>query len=211
MQKVILCVSLSGLILLSGCTSCQNNDKEIDNIFIEEEKKEITVKDKKAPKKANKEVAKKASKELPSSKSTFDVNITQEEDMEKSLAEVELSAINDIQPRIFEETQKIPECLENAGSKEEAFECSKSLRALNKDLIMTMGDFSEELPEEKGYDKDFIWNEETKIKMIQEIESGLQGMQTMRTCIESAKTPTDLDKCYDKPEHEEIKFEQKEI
>jgi len=186
MQKIILCASLSSLLLLNGCTSCQNNNK--DNIL----------KEKETEKEMKQEIDKKVTKGLQPFKYSFDTNITkEEEDIVKNLDEQEISVINDIQPRILEETQKIPDCLKNAESKEEAFECSKSLRELNKNLAMAMGDLSEELPEEKGYDKDFIWDEETKRNMIQEMESGLLSMRTMQACIESAKEPTDIDKCFD--------------
>jgi hypothetical protein len=83
--------------------------------------------------------------------------------------------------------------LENAETKEEAFACSQKLRDLNKELAMAMGDFSEEGIE--AYDKDFEWNEETKINMIQEIEAGTQAMQEMQTCMETSTSTEELDKC----------------
>jgi len=199
MQKIILCASLSALLLLSGCTSCQNNNNK-DNIFKEDNTKTSVNLKKEIPKETTQKITKKATEGHQPLKPSADANTTQaEDDIAGNLGELEIAVMKDIQPRIFEETQKIPACLESAETKEEAFECSKSLRILNQDLGMSMGDFVEDLPAVEGYAKDFIWNEETKTNMIREIESGLQGMQTLQTCINAAKTPEEMDMCLTEP------------
>jgi len=110
-----------------------------------------------------------------------------------NLDELEIEAFKTIQPKINTEIQKLPECLEAAQTKSEAFSCQEKLRELDRQLAMAMGDFSEE--NITGYDDDFIWNEETKINMIQEIEASTETMQEMQGCIEMANTSDELKEC----------------
>ena len=190
MSKIILGLMLFTLYFLSGCTSCQNNKSQTDTVQKEKEtteksKKDLTV---------DTAIAKTVPKEtLTPFKPSIEANIDQDEVITESLEELEAEAFKTIQPQINKEMQKIPECLEKAETKEEAFACSKSLRELNKELSMAMGDFTEESQE--NYDDDFIWNEETKIDMIKEIEAGMQAMQEMQLCMETSKTPEELEKC----------------
>ena len=112
----------------------------------------------------------------------------------KSLEMLNIESFKFIQPKINAEILKLPECLEAAETKEEAFTCNNKLRELQKELAMSMGDFSEN--NITGYDDTFVWNEETKVNMIREIENGTQEMQEMQTCIDVASTEKELNQCF---------------
>ena len=120
----------------------------------------------------------------------------------ESLEELEIQAFKLIQPKINAEMLKLPECLENATTKAEAFACNSKIRELHRELAMSMGDFSED--NITGFDDAFIWNEETKVDMIKEIENSTQEMQEMQTCIDAASTEDELNKCLEPKE--EIKL-----
>ena len=184
MRKMIISILLLNLFF-TGCSEKKREEKE-------PVKAKIIQKDD-AQKENNISNAHISVKILKPFKPTLETNISQEEVITESLEELETSAFKTIQPRIIEAMQKIPECLENAQSKDEAFACSKTLRALNKELAMGMGDLSDEPSE--GYGEDFTWDEETKVEMIREIEAGTRAMQEMQTCIEASKTPEELAKC----------------
>jgi len=184
MKHVIISLSILSLFF-TGCSEKKKENKE-------PVKAKIIQKDD-ALKESNVSGTHMSVKILKPFKPTLESNVSQEEVITESLEELETSAFKTIQPRIIEAMQKIPECLENAQSKEEAFACSDTLRALNKELALGMGDLSGE--EIEGYPEDFIWNEETKVDMIREIEAGTRAMQEMQTCIEASKTPDELAKC----------------
>lgn len=187
MSKIMISLTLSTLLLLSGCS--EKKKKEEKKIAQIEKKiqKEITIK-----KEDNTSSNINSEQVFKPFKPNIETNIS-EVIVTENLEELESEAFKTIQPHITEEMQKIPDCLERAESKEEAFSCSKALRALNKELAMSMGDFTEEAPE--AYDDEFVWNEETKINMIKEIDAGTQAMQEMQTCMETSKTPEELEKC----------------
>ncbi len=189
MQKIIL--TIVGLILLTLIffTQC-TEEKKVKNK--QTPKKEIKVKVKEI---VTQKISTSSQEKQPITpfKPSMEVNINQNETIAENLEELENEAFKTIQPKIAQAMQKIPECLENAETKEEAFSCSQKLRDLNKELAMAMGDFSEEGIE--AYDKDFEWNEETKINMIQEIEAGTQAMQEMQACMEASTSTEELDKC----------------
>ena len=184
----MMSLALSTLLLLSGCSEKKKkNEKKLVQIETNV-KKEIFIKEGNTTStNVNSEQVFKPFK--PSIETNMSENIVVAENLE----ELESAAFKAIQPHITEEMGKIPDCLEKAESKEEAFACSKALRALNKELAMSMGDFNEESPE--GYDDEFVWNEETKVNMIKEIDAGTQAMQEMQTCMEISKTAEELEKC----------------
>ena len=190
MSEIIMSLAIVMLLLLSGCTSCESNKDETDTVKKENRTKINTNKQVEV---ATPVIIAKTQQTLNPFKPSIEANINQEEVMSASLEELEAEAFKTIQPQINEEMRNIPDCLEKAETKEEAFACSKSLRKLNKELSMAMGDFTEESQE--NYDDDFIWNEETKIDMIKEIEAGMQAMQEMQLCMETSKTPEELEKC----------------
>lgn len=185
MFKPALVSSLSLLLLLSGCS--EKKEKETASKEVQQKAEtpviESNISTSVVPTQLEKPF-------MPS----LELNTTQDnEPVTESLEELEAEAFKTIQPQIIDEMRKIPECLEQAESKEDAFACSQPLRALNKELALAMGDFSEE--EETGYDDDFVWNEETKVNMIKEIEAGTQAMQEIQTCMETSKSPEELAKC----------------
>jgi len=197
MSKIMMSLALSTLLLLSACTEKKKEEKK--TTLVEEKiQKETSIKKKNdTVTNINPEQVFKPFK--PSIETNMSENIVVAENLE----ELESAAFKAIQPHITEEMGKIPDCLERAETKEEAFACSKALRALNKELAMAMGDFNEEAPE--GYDDEFVWNEETKVNMIKEIDAGTQAMQEMQTCMEISKTSEELEKCL-KPQVKKEKF-----
>jgi hypothetical protein len=200
MYKLSLLLPLTALLFLNSCTSCSKEEdieKELrheQNISKKIQKKTIQIE--KFDKKIKNELAIPSQVTSITKPSPVEEETDQTENEEivaENLEALEASAFKTLQPKIIEETQKIPDCLENAETKEEAFACNQKLQDLNKELAMAMGDFSENKIE--GYDDDFVWNEETKIKMIQEIERSTETMQEMQTCMESSITPEELDQC----------------
>jgi len=190
MSKIMISLALSTLLLLSGCNEKKKKEEEKIAQIEKKIQKEITIK--KEDNTSSNINSEQVFKPFKPFKPNIETNIS-EVIVTENLEELESTAFKTIQPHITEEMQKIPDCLERAESKEEAFACSKALRALNKELAMSMGDFTEEAPE--AYDDEFVWNEETKINMIKEIDAGTQAMQEMQTCMETSKTPEELEKC----------------
>ena len=192
MSKIILGLTVSTLLLLSGCTSCESNKSETDAVKKEKTTKTNTTKHAEV---ITPIIISKSKQVIKPFNPSIEANINQDEVITESLEELEAEAFTTIQPKISEEMHNIPDCLEKAETKEEAFACSKTLRALNQEIAMAMGDFTDEVPE--GYDDDFVWNEETKINMIKEIEEGTQAMQEMKNCMETSKTAEELKTCLD--------------
>ena len=126
------------------------------------------------------------------------ISSTNTEVQTQSLEMLNIESFKFIQPKINAEVLKLPECLEAAETKEEAFRCNDKLRELHKELAMAMGDFSEN--NITGYDDTFVWNEESKINMIKEIENSTQEMQEMQTCIDVANTEKELNQCFQPPQ-----------
>lgn len=122
-----------------------------------------------------------------------DENISEPTDM---FSKSELTAFKTIHPKIIEEMNKVPECLMQADTKEDAFVCSKGLRDLNKKLALAMGINEDEMANEEQYGRDFTWDEKTKVAMIQEIESSQEMMQVTQDCIANAETPKALEGCF---------------
>jgi len=196
MPKIIVSLVLLSFLFFSGCTSCSTDKEEIKTLR-EEQKSDNKLENKKTVEEAkintqpsNVTVSKQI---LEPFNPALETNISKDELITESLDELESEAFNAMQPKIKKEMLRIPECLENAENKDDAFECSKKLRSLNKEMAMAMGDFTEE--EVERYNDTFIWNEETKYNMIKEIESSMQKMQEMQSCFNSTKTPEELEAC----------------
>jgi hypothetical protein len=189
MQKTIIYLTLSSLLTLSGCSDKKKEEKTESKQKIHN--KDISEKEPNSIKESN--TSRPTTQILKPFKPTLEANISQEEIVTESLENLETDALKSIQPQITKEMQKIPDCLEKAENKEEAFACSKQLRALNKELALAMGDFSDDTPE--GYDDTFIWNEETKVNMIKEIEAGTRAMQEMQACMEASRSSEELKNC----------------
>jgi len=197
MLKIIVSLGLVTSLFLSGCTSCNTNkdkpdtdtDKKINEKKVEN--KQVIEESEVNSKPLNNTVSKQIDEPF---NPTLEANISQDEIMTESLEQLEAEVFKAMQPKIEEEMQQIPDCLEKAESKEEAFTCSKNLRLLNKEIAMAMGDFDEN--DVEGYRDEFVWNEETKQDMIKEIESSMQSIQEMQSCLELFKTPEELKKCF---------------
>jgi len=197
MLKILVFLVLVTSLFLSGCTSCNTNKDKTSESAKEKthekkvEKKQVIEDSEVNSKPLNNPIPKKI---LEPFNPTLEANISQDEIITESLDQLELEAFKAMQPKIEKEMQHIPECLEKAESKEEAFACSKNLRLLNKEISMAMGDFDED--EVEGYTDAFVWNEETKLNMIKELESSTQNIQELQNCLEISKTPEELEKCF---------------
>lgn len=137
-------------------------------------------------------------------------HVTKEKEKEKVIIKEEKIDLKSLQPLILETMKKIPECLENAYSKEDAFKCSAALRELNEKASVARG--MKPMPEMKEYPKGFVWNEETKINMIKGLENSIEPMEKTQYCMENTKTPDDFAKCVGmRPDKNKPKLEDLQI
>ena len=194
MQRLLILTLLSIALFLTGCTSC-TKEKETKQTITPPpvvEKKSVTKVEKSptlptSPKSVSPKETNEPTLVLPEGNDPIPENLPD------NVVELEIEAFKTIQPKIMKETEKLPACLEQAETKEEAFACSKALRELHKEMSIAMGDFSDPTPE--NYADDFAWDEKTKSNMIQEIENGTEEMIETQACIEGATTNEELEQC----------------
>jgi len=204
MQKILL--TLLGIIILGVVTMTLTKEKSKESKKLIEKKQEEASNSSSldtpvVPKPKIKEKPKKFKMQTSQNQAIFKSKITPipkteltaDEMIPEGLKELNMEIFKELQNKMSGEIQKIPSCLEEALTKEEAFSCSKNLRELTKTLMLTKGDFDEDTL--KGYDENFTWNENTKIKMIKEIEASSQSMEEMNLCIDMAQNSSELDKC----------------
>jgi len=99
----------------------------------------------------------------------------------------------DINERILQEMTAIPNCLESAKTKEDAFECTNKLRVMQQEQSLLRGD--EEIFELKAYGDDFVWNEERKEMMIKGIQESIAEVSYTNECIEKYTKGKELRDC----------------
>jgi len=116
----------------------------------------------------------------------------------KSDLEMQKVVLLDMQDRITTEMKNIPNCLENADSKEEALKCNQHLQELHKEFELLLGIDNNVAPDNMN---NFIWNETTKENLIKELEDSIQPMQEMYTCLQTAETQEEQDKCFEVDEN----------
>ena len=116
----------------------------------------------------------------------------------KSDLEMQKVVFLDMQERITAEMKDIPNCLENANTKEEALKCNQNLQKLHKEFELLLGIDNNVAP---GNMNDFVWNETTKENLIKELEESIQPMQEMYTCLQTAETQEEQDKCFEVDEN----------
>lgn len=122
------------------------------------------------------------------------VNIVKNDISTQNFNELKINALKTIHEKSIEAIKKVPECLENAKSKEEAFSCSKELRKHQGELAIALGDFETKIPQK--YDATFVWDEKTKTDMINNIESSMDTMEETQDCIEASSTSKELTECF---------------
>jgi len=144
--------------------------------------------------KLNRSSEKKSSKEDTNLKLIKEKKVVEEdeESIDKFKEERE-EIIVDVNDRILKELSSIPKCLEKAKDKRAAFECSKDLRSMQRELSVLRRD--SETIEIKEYDDKFIWNEETKKKMIEGLKSSITEMEQTNNCVGNYKDPEKLAEC----------------
>ena len=113
----------------------------------------------------------------------------------KSERELKKDIFADIQSRMIKEMQTIPSCLENAQNKHEALLCNQKLDEVNKEFELLLGITTDTAPQNNN--SSFVWNETTKEKMIKEIDAGIEPMQSLFSCLQSADNDTEEEKCFD--------------
>ena len=112
---------------------------------------------------------------------------------EKELEKETKKLVADINERILQEMTAVPNCLESAKTKEDAFECTNKLRTMQQELSLLRGD--EEIAEVKGYGDDFVWNEEQKQMMIKGIQEGIAEVSYTNECMEKYTKGKELRDC----------------
>lgn len=187
MQKTILITLLCGIFTITGCSEKKKEattKTQKKNVVLEQIDEENSTK------------IKPFTPSIATKKTALELNISMEDiNMSESLDNLGITALKTIQPHIIEEMKNMPECLASAASKQEAFECSKKLRNLNQELAMSLGDFSEDAPQ--SYDDDFIWDEETKSNMIEELTKSVQEMQYVQQCLDKTTSASEMQSCMD--------------
>jgi len=103
-----------------------------------------------------------------------------------------LSEFQNTLPKMIEEIKKIPECLENAKTIEEAFDCHTLVGAMNDRLSMVLG-INE--VEQNNSRIDFVWDNGTKMEMIEEVKNRLSSLLETQTCMEAVSTASEIDAC----------------
>jgi len=93
-------------------------------------------------------------------------------------------------PTMLEEVKKIPECLGKAETNIEAFNCSSKFEKLNIELAMIIGEY-----EGDNSSSDFLWNQETKEKIIEEVEKTIPLIYEQAACIKNVQNITNLEQC----------------
>jgi len=213
MNKNILFIAIPLLIggaiyLFTVDNSDSTTDKRetISKIKSNQTQNQIEREEKHADKKIDKPIKISSFKELIDDKSQKnpDMELLKKEvvysDSEQE-KEKELTLLNEttqeiraeINERILTEMQNLPECLEGAKTKEDAFECSNNLRNMQRELSVLQGD--SEVIEIEAYDETFVWNEETKKMMISGLKESLTQMQQTNYCMEKRRSSKELAEC----------------
>ena len=168
MRKIL--ITLIGLLLLGVFFFVQTKEKKKQDFIRENRPKKILnhTTHNTAPKKEN-NIATKGVAEKAKPKS--------EKELKKEI-------LADIQLRMTDRIQTISSCLENAQNKQEALSCNNELQELNKELKL-ISDIDQDIDTQQ------------KTKMIQEIDSSIQPLRDMLSCIQEAQTDAQLGKCHD--------------
>ncbi len=204
MQKIL--IALLGLLLTGIFFFIQNNKEEENDTHapVQEkvEKEVLNHTPQSTSTKQDKEI------DHPQSNKPFKpkINLKQEatdktfteadkKDLEsKSQRELQKDIFADIQTRMTTEMQSIPNCLENAQNKQEAVACNKKLQDINKEFELLLGINTDNTA--KNDTRGFVWNETTKENMIKELDAGIEPMQKMFSCLQSADNDEEQEKCF---------------
>ena len=105
-----------------------------------------------------------------------------------------LSEFKEIYPDMLEEIKKIPACLGKANTREEALNCHEIFSKVKRELAMITGEYEGE----GNYSASgFVWNQETKQKMIEEVEITIPTIYEQKACVENAQSKIDLEQCFE--------------
>jgi len=195
-MKFIL-VALTILITITTFFSIQEEDKGINpSINVNTYRKAHDINKAQSHKKKNtlstKESVVHTNKELKPFRRNIleskDINIDEEspEKME------ELKKIHNITfSRIYEEIKKIPLCLEDIKTKDEAIECTKNLVLLQSAIPLS---FEVEPDNEMEYVFS-KWNTDSKVKILDELEIISFQVKELEECINKAVTKINKREC----------------
>ena len=201
MKKVL--IVLLGLLLIVGFFFIENNEKEKNNIQVivkQNLEKEIYVPT--ITQRNNELDNTKIKKYFNSninlvteiSTKTF-MNTDKKELESKSQQELQKDLFLDIQTRMIKEMKVVPICLENAQDKQEALACNRKLQNIQREFELLLGINADDIRNKTTYE--FVWNETTKEKMINELDAGIEPMQKMFSCLQSLDNTTEQEKCFE--------------
>lgn len=105
-----------------------------------------------------------------------------------------ISTFNTKFPKLLEKMNKIPKCIENAQTKEEAFECTKNASEMHMNLAMELGIYKDD---ENTTKHDLVWNDEFKSIMTDDVNSELVKMYKLKKCVEGVSSLNGFDTCID--------------
>ena len=201
MQKLL--IALLGLFLIGVFFFIKNSEKKqkVHNFSEIKKEKVQNVTPLQEPVHTTKSI------NIPEKKKAFNPNITFNTTSEKVASAEDIKALEsmperalqkemftDIQSRMTTEMQAIPSCLENAQTKNEAISCSNKLHDINKEFELLLG--IEADSSVKTDMSGFIWNESTKENMIKELDASIEPMQEMFSCLQSAESDEEQEKCF---------------
>jgi len=113
--------------------------------------------------------------------------------------DIVLNEFQNTLPKLIEELKKVPACLENAKSIDEAFECHKLVDAMNNRLCMVVG-ISD--VDENNATVEYIWDDGTKTEMIEEVKNRISSVIETQRCMEAVSTASEIDACLDRKENQ---------
>jgi len=121
------------------------------------------------------------------------IDDTTNENFQKERREyVILNEFKEIYPDMLEEIKKIPACLGKANSREEALNCHEIFSKVKRELAMITGEYEGE----GNYSASgFVWNQEIKQKMIEEVEITIPTIYEQKACVEDAQNKIELEQC----------------
>lgn len=110
----------------------------------------------------------------------------------KEREEMVFSKFRNTLPKMLENMKKIPQCLENAEKIEEAFNCYESVDTMHQELSEILGIYEGDYNDSST---NVVWDNETKLKMMDELQEEISFMNEAQVCIEGISTGSELEEC----------------
>jgi len=97
-------------------------------------------------------------------------------------------------PEMIKDTKYIPECLDKAKNTQEAFSCYEGIDSMHQGLSDLL-DLDE--ADYNASEINTVWNEEAKLKMVDELKEEESALNKIQICIKDISTVSELKKCLD--------------